>query len=538
MIIRDFNELKIGEDVTIFGWVHSLRKHGKMAFLDLRNRSGIVQCVLKGEDAKRHLPEESVVKITGIVKERVKKSEKMFGDIEIDVKNIEVLSLSKPLPLDIKNPEIIKNTKEETRLKWRYLDLRRPEMLNAITFRAKVMKAFREFLDEHGFIEVETPYFAKSTPEGSRDFVVPSRIHTGKFYALAQSPQLYKQILMVAGFEKYYQFARCFRDEDPRADRQPEFTQVDIEMSFVDREDVLNIVEELTKYVVEKTTGVKLPKFPRITWREAMEIYGTDKPDLRIEEKIETVEDVKFIQTSFKPKDEQLKELEKLGVKYYYKGKGVDEAFEKIKSRIKEDFVVYARFDENTWEDVSKLLGKVRNLIGKWKGLSKDYKFLWVVDFPLFEINEEGKIVSSHHPFTMVKDPKMLDEPLKATSLAYDLVLNGSEVAGGSIRIHREDVQKKIFEILNLPDEEIEKRYGFLLRAFEYGVPPHGGIAFGFDRFVAKLLFKENIREVIAFPKTADWREPMTDTPSDLPKEYIDEIIKPMVEELRRRKII
>ncbi len=543
MKVENFKELKIGSNVTVYGWAHRIRRYKKMIFVDLRNRSGIIQCVVKGENMNKldGVLEESVMKFDGVVKERLSKNPNVeLGNIEIQVDSLEVLSRAKPLPLDIKNPDIIKNTKEETRLKWRYLDLRRPEVMNGIIFRAQLNRAFREFLDSHGFLDISTPYFAKSTPEGSRDFVVPSRVHNGKFYALAQSPQLYKQTLMVAGFEKYYQFARCFRDEDPRADRQPEFTQVDIEMSFVNMEDVLKISEELVKYVVKKMTNVDLPDFPRITYKDAMNIYGSDKPDLRIKEKIQTQGNVKFIFADLTIEDSEVeKSLRKIkGIKYSYNGKGnYDNEIKNLK--FDGNFIAYMKFDESNWKDVCTSLGNVRNMIGKWRDeLSHEYKFLWVVDFPLFELNEEGKITSSHHPFTMVKDPKMLDKPLEALSLAYDIVLNGSEVGGGSIRIHDEGIQKKVFEILNLSEKDIEERYGFLLKAFEYGVPPHGGIAFGFDRFVAELLFKENIREVIPFPKTADWRELMTDTPSDIPQEYIDETIKPMIKNLKDRNIL
>ncbi len=539
-VVRNFNELTVGSDVKIFGWIHRMRKYGKMIFVDVRNRSGIVQCVVKGDEMKKldGVLEESVVEVIGSVVERIKKNPNAkLGDIEIKVDNINVLSKSKPLPLEIKDPEIIKSTKEETRLKWRYLDLRRPEVMQNIIFRAKVARAFREFLDAHGFVEVETPYFAKSTPEGSRDFLVPSRIHAGKFYALAQSPQLYKQILMVAGFEKYYQFARCFRDEDPRADRQPEFTQVDIEMSFVTMEDVMSIIEDMVKYVVKSLTGKELGKFPIISYKDAMNVYGTDKPDLRIKEKIETVGNLKYIVSDI-DNDGILNDLAKVkGVKFSYKGKGnFDDDLKRIPKS--GNLVAYAKFDESNWESVCKSLGVVRSIIGKYSDLPKEYRFAWIVDFPLFELNDNGEITPSHHPFTMVKDPKMLDDPLSALSLAYDIVLNGSEVGGGSIRIHDENVQRRIFEILNMSEKDINERYGFLLKAFEYGVPPHGGIAFGLERFVSKLLFKENIREVIAFPKTSDWRDLMSETPSDIPKKYIDETIVPMIKSLKDRHLV
>jgi len=542
MKIENFKDLKINDYVTVYGWAHSIRRHRNMIFIDLRNRSGKVQCVVKGKEMKKldGVLEESVLKIEGSVRERINKNPNIkFGNIEIYVEKLNVLSKSKSLPLDIKNPEIIKNTKEETRLKWRYLDLRRPEIMNGILFRAQTAQIFREFLNSHGFVEIETPYFAKSTPEGSRDFIVPSRIHKGKFYALAQSPQLYKQILMVSGFEKYYQFARCFRDEDPRADRQPEFTQIDIEMSFIERDDVLKIIEELVKYVVKKMKNIDLPDFQRITYKDAMNVYGSDKPDLRIKEKIQTQDNIKFISTNLDIKDEELNVLKKFnGIKYYYNGKGnYDKDIDKIKA--KGNFIAYINFNEKTWKSACTIMGNVRNMIGEWKNEKTDeYKFLWVIDFPLFELNEENELTSFHHPFTMVKNPNMLKEPLKALSQAYDLVLNGSEIAGGSIRIHDELIQKDIFKILKLSDKEIEKRYGFLLKAFEYGVPPHGGIAFGFDRFVAELLFKKNIREVIAFPKTSDWRELMTDIPSDIPQKYVNETIKPMVDNLKKRKIL
>lgn len=445
---------KVGEKVKLIGWVHATRSHGKIVFVDLRDKAGLVQLFFNPENKDlleqgNRLRSEWIIEVEGTV---AKRPEKMVnpdlatGEIELKVEKLEVLSEAKtpPIPIDTDGYKI----EEEKRLKYRYLDLRRQRMKRNLEIRQKVIHLMREFLIEKGFIEIETPILTKSTPEGARDFVVPSRLQPGKFYALPQSPQQYKQLLMVAGFEKYFQIARCFRDEDPRADRAyGEFTQLDIEMSFVSQEDILKLVEELyiktIKQVFPEKKISQIP-FPRIPYQEAIDQYGTDKPDIR-----------------------------------------------------------------------------------KNKKNKNELAFCFIVDWPLFEKTEEKKISSSHHPFTAPKDkdiPLLDSEPLKVRSWQHDLVLNGYEIGGGSIRISDPEIQKKIFEILGHSKQEIQQKFGHLLEAFEYGVPPHGGIAPGIDRSLMVILGEPSLREVIAFPMTAKGKTAVMDAPSELTKEQLDEI--------------
>lgn len=433
------------KQVVLCGWVDSFKNQKEMGFLNLRDKYGITQVFLnkdlisKFEDIRK----ESVVKVTGKVKVRPKPNEKIStGEIEVEATDIEILNESLPLPLELDDP----NTTEETRLKYRYLDLRTDRMQNNLVIRHKLCKAIRDFLDGAGFLEIETPMLAKSTPEGARDFLVPSRVHQAKFYALPQSPQLFKQLFMVSGFDKYFQIVKCFRDEDLRADRQLEFTQLDVEMSFIEQDDLFDIMERMFKFVWKQVLNIdiKIP-FERRRYEEVMREFKTDKPDLR------------------------------------------------------------------------------KNL-----GDKSEYKFLWVTDFPLMEYCEEEKRhVAMHHPFTSPKkeDEHFLPhEPGKAHANAYDLVLNGAEIGGGSIRIHKRELQKKMFEALGLTPDEAEQKFGFLLNAFQYGAPPHGGIAFGLDRIAAIMTNNESIREVIAFPKNKDARDLMLNAPSDVSKEQLDEL--------------
>ncbi|MFC1621121.1 aspartate--tRNA ligase [Candidatus Omnitrophota bacterium] len=423
----------IGQEAMLLGWVHKRRDHGKIIFVDIRDRSGFTQIVFFKNKKAEELRSEYVIAVKGKVQKRPKGTENpkmVTGEVELGVEELEIINPSKTPPFEL---DEMTDASEEIRLKYRYIDLRRPEVQKRLFLRHKVCKAMRDCLDKDGFIEVETPILTKSTPEGARDFLVPSRLSLGKFFALPQSPQLFKQLLMVAGFERYFQIAKCFRDEDLRADRQPEFTQLDMEMSFIDEEDLFNITEKMFYHVFKEVLGVELNiPFPRISHKEAMEKYKTDKPDLR--------------------KD----------------GKG--------------------------------------------------FEFLWVLNFPLFKYNDEEKRWDmEHHPFTspVPEDIALVDsEPDKVRSRAYDLVINGVEIASGSIRIHNRELQEKIFKRIGLDMAHVKERFGFLLEAFSYGAPPHGGIAFGLDRLLSLMCGVESIREVIAFPKTQKASCPMTDAPS------------------------
>ncbi len=432
-----------GKEVALCGWIDSIRLQGKLAFIDLRDRYGITQLFLGKElsEITSKLKKEYVVKAIGKVKRKPSPNKKLkTGDIEVQVKNLEILNEAMPLPISL--DEEVEST-EETRLKYRYLDLRRESMMNSIVLRHRIIKSARDFLDKEGFIEIETPMLAKSTPEGARDYLVPSRLYPGKFYALPQSPQMFKQILMVAGFDRYFQIARCLRDEDLRADRQPEFTQLDFEMSFVDENDIFDIMGRLMRHIFKTVLkkDLKIP-FKKMTYEQAMKKYKSDKPNL---------------------------------------------------SKAKEDF-----------------------------------QFLWVTDFPLFRYSEEEKkFVSEHHPFTSPKGEHvkiMQKSPEKVLSRAYDLVLNGSEIMSGSIRINREDMQKETFKALGMSEREAEEKFGFLMNAFRYGAPPHGGGAVGLDRLVAILAGFDSIRDVIAFPKNKDARDLMLDTPSEVDDKQLKDL--------------
>ncbi|MEM1796489.1 MAG: aspartate--tRNA ligase [Zestosphaera sp.] len=554
----------IGSEVVLNGWVHTIRKIGKISFILVRDRTGVIQVVVSSKnpyyEAVEALTPETVVAVRGIVRARPPAQvnpELPTGEVEVELKELVILNKAKSLPLPIFDRELMKTTSETMRLKYRYLDLRRPEMQYNLFFRAELVRVLRNSLDSKGFIEVETPYLARSTPEGARDFLVPSRLYPGKFYALTQSPQLFKQLLMIAGFERYYQFARCFRDEDPRADRQPEFTQLDIEMSFVTREDVMNTVEDLLLEVFSKTMKKELPRpLPRLTYFEALKKYGIDKPDIRFEnyledgdENLRTVlkarpnEAVRVLRFELRgKKPEAVREFigevltHENGTRHYYLIKSAGSLVSNVRE-VETELMMSLNLgiDEaavisvGDYVKASEALGTLRNSLGRYLELARkdDYAMLWIIDFPLFEVNEEGVLVSMHHPFTAPRPediPKLDTDPLKVIALSYDLVLNGYEVGGGSIRINNRELQEKILKMLGLTTEEMYDRYGFLLEALEYGAPPHGGIAIGLDRLVAVMLGYESIREVIAFPKNKEMMDPMTGAPGKPPEEHLREI--------------
>lgn len=565
-----------GEEVCLSGWVQTRRDLGGLIFVDLRDRSGIVQVVFNPERKEAfkkadEIRSEYVIAVKGKVCRRPAENVNAkisTGYIEVIGEELDILSKAKtpPFPIEdnIKVDEIV-------RLKYRYLDLRRPSMQYNMIFRSKINKAIRDFLDENGFVEVETPVLTKSTPEGARDYLVPSRLNPGKFYALPQSPQLFKQILMVAGMDRYYQIARCFRDEDLRADRQPEFTQLDIEMSFVDVDDIISLNEKLIKYVVEKVTGIKVEiPFARMTYEQAMEKYGSDKPDTRFGMEMVDISNI-VGSSSFKVFSDVVKDGGRVkGINIKNGGKAfsrrqIDELVEKakefgakglawmnvtsegIKSPITKFFdeqtikEIKDKFDcevgdlivfiaDSNAELVMTSLGSLRIYLAKALNLIDKNKlnFLWITEFPLLEYNEEEKrFVAKHHPFTspMEEDIPLLDkEPSRVRAKAYDIVLNGTELGGGSIRIHDAALQEKMFETLGFSKERAWNNFGFLLKAFEYGTPPHGGIAYGLDRMIMLLLGLDSIRDCIAFPKTQNASCPMTDAPSEVDAKQLKEL--------------
>ncbi|MCC3378903.1 aspartate--tRNA ligase [Paenibacillus farraposensis] len=565
----------IGETVTLNGWVQTRRDLGGVLFIDLRDRSGIVQTVFNpaySGDALQiadRVRSEYVLEVTGTVVKRDAETinpNLPTGEIEVRVTEIEVLNASKTPPFFIEDGVEVD---ESLRLKYRYLDLRRPEMHQTLKLRSKAAKVFRDFLDGEEFIEVETPILTKSSPEGARDYLVPSRVHEGEFFALPQSPQLYKQLLMVGGLERYYQIARCFRDEDLRADRQPEFTQVDIETSFMQQDDLLPMMERLMVRLFKETIGVELETpFQRITHAEAMDKYGSDKPDLRFGLELIQVSDivassgVKVFASVIEKGGEvkvlnakgcgtwSRKDIDDLGpyaARYGAKGlawiqvkegefKGpivkffAPEEIEALKERTGAEEGDLLLFSADNKKVVADVLGALRLKIGRHLGLIDDntFKFAWVVDFPLLGYDEEQKrYVAEHHPFTRPKDEDLalLDtDPGQVRAQAYDIVLNGYEVGGGSMRIYKREVQEKMFKALNLPPEEVKDKFGYLLDAFEYGTPPHGGIAFGFDRLVMLLAGRTNLRETIAFPKTASATDPLMDAPSEVDQAQLEQL--------------
>lgn len=566
----------VGETVTVMGWVQKSRNKGGIIFVDLRDRSGILQLIFEESDVQKEgfekaekLRSEFVIAVVGTVEKRNGGINEglLTGDIEIRAKELRILSEAETPPFPI---EADLKTKEELRLKYRYLDLRRPDLQNNIILRSKIATTARLFLAEEGFLEIETPMLTKSTPEGARDYLVPSRVHPGNFYALPQSPQLFKQLLMVSGYDRYFQIVKCFRDEDLRADRQPEFTQIDMELSFVDVEDVISVNERLLKRVCKEAIGleVTLP-IPRMTWIDAMNRYGSDKPDTRFGMELtdvsSVVKDSEF--AVFKNALEQGGTVRGLNAKGQaemprkkidalvefakgYGAKGLAYAAVGQDSTIKSSFAKFMTEDEmkalltameaepgdlllfaaDTTDTVWNVLGSLRLELAKQMEIidQSKFNFLWVTEFPLLEWNEEAnRFTAKHHPFTMPMDEDLqyLDtDPGRVRAKAYDIVLNGTELGGGSVRIFQAEVQEKMFEVLGFSKEDAYERFGFLLNAFKYGVPPHAGLAYGLDRLVMLLVKADSIREVIAFPKVKDASCLMTDAPNVVDDSQLKEL--------------
>ncbi len=572
----EINREFTGEDITLSGWINKRRDHGKLIFLDLRDFSGIVQLIFDPNINKdsykiaKNVRNEYVVKVNGKVRMRSKDTVNPSiptGEIELVVKDIKIFSKSKtpPFMLDDRG-----KVDENTRLKYRYIDLRTDQMQENMRLRHKITAAARSYFNSKGFIEIETPIMAKSTPEGARDFLVPSRLNPGKFYALPQSPQLFKQILMFSGFDRCYQIARCFRDEDLRADRQPEFTQIDLEMTFVEADDVMELIEGLFLYISREVFDKKMElPFKRISWKDSIKDYGTDKPDLRFNLTIKDISDV-FKETEIKFFKDTLKnngciksivindsssltrkELDDLvdmakkcgagGLLWIKIGENMDfqsPIAKYLSDDEKKDLIKALSLKERNLVLIvagkfiitCETLGIIRKILGRKLKLinDNDLNFVWVYDFPLFEWNEnEKRIDSKHHPFTKPDENTMcyLDtDPLKVNSMTYDIVLNGEEIGGGSLRINNPDLQKKIFNILNIDEIKIEENFGFFIKAMEYGIPPHGGIALGMDRVIMLLGKLNNIREVIAFPKTQSAVCMLTGSPSVVTSEQLKEV--------------
>ena len=571
----EFNEGDIGKTVTAMGWVQRARNKGSLVFVDLRDRSGIIQVVFDEATTEKELFNkaselkfEYCIAVVGKVRERSDKNPNIpTGNIEIEPNELRILSTSDVLPFPIED-EI--PTREELRLEYRYLDLRRRPLFQNLKTRSDATISIRKFLSEEGFLEIETPTFCKSTPEGARDYLVPSRVNPGKFYALPQSPQLYKQLLMVSGMDRYFQLARCYRDEDLRADRQPEFTQVDMELSFVDVDDVIDLNSRLLKNLFKEVCNVDVTlPIPRMKWIDAMENYGVDKPDTRFEMKLIDVSDtvkscdfmvfkdclasggvvkglcVKKEGAMPRKKIDALVDFAKenglKGLAYMaleedetYKGSFLkfmkEEELKAISEKMgaeKGDLLLFAADKRDV---VWKALGALRLKLGEDLNLIDEnkYNFLWVTEFPLFEYSEEeNRLVAMHHPFTMVMDEDLdmfFKDPTNCRAKAYDIVLNGTEIGGGSIRIHQSDVQERMFEILGFTKEKAHEQFGFLLNAFKYGVPPHGGLAYGLDRVIMHMCKAKSIRDVIAFPKTKDATCLMVKAPSEVDEKQLKEL--------------
>ena len=572
-----------GKTATVSGWVEKVRDHGGVIFIDLRKDLDLVQVVIEPSEKEiftvaENIKNEFVIEVSGLVRKRPdgKENTKMnTGEIEVCANKLHVFSKSKPLPFQL---DEYSNAGEEIRLKYRYLDLRRPEMHENLIMRSEINNFVRNFLVKKGFVDIDTPMMTKATPEGARDFLIPSRVNQGKFYALPQSPQLFKQLLMVSGFSKYFQIARCFRDEDTRKDRQPEFTQIDIEMSFTSCEEIMNISEDLIVKLFKKILKVDLVKFPKITHKESMEKYGTDKPDLRNPIILHDVKDL-FIDSNFKvfkdPANDEKSKLVALKLKIDISRSQIDE-YTKFVGNFGAKGLAYIKvndisdIEKGLQSPIVKFLSKteLQNLVKKLdlndgevvffgagnkkivldsmsafrQKLAEDFDLIdktswmpvWVTDFPMFDETPEGTITPSHHPFT--KSLSTLDllekSPEQAISEAYDLVLNGFELGGGSMRIHDIEEQKKIFSLLGISNEEAKQKFGFFLEALEYGCPPHGGIAFGLDRIVMLMANEDSIRDVIAFPKTQSAMCLMTDAPDKVSNDELEDLsIKSTFEE-------
>lgn len=576
-------ESYIDQSITVVGWVHRRRDHGGVIFLDMRDRDGLLQVVIDPDTPEAFATadkarSEFILKITGRVRRRYEGTTNpnmKSGQIELLAKEIETLATSETPPFPLNDD--FSNVSEELRLKYRFLDIRRPEMLDRLRFRSKVTSLIRNYLDEHGFLDVETPILTRATPEGARDYLVPSRVSHGEFYALPQSPQLFKQLLMVGGIDRYYQIAKCFRDEDLRADRQPEFTQIDIETSFLDDNDIIDLMEGMTVKLFDEMLGVKFDKFQRMPYSEAMRDYASDKPDLRIALKLVDVADIMqnvafkvFSEPATDPKGrvvalripqgakisrKQIDDYTKFVGIYGAKGlayikvndasninNGVDKESglqspiiknmsddvlaELIKRTGAEDGDIIF-FGADKAKVVNDAMGALRVKIGHDLNLlTKEWAPLWVVDFPMFEETDDGKWTSVHHPFTKPKGTvdEMKNNPESALSVAYDMVLNGTEIGGGSLRINTLEMQKAVFEALGISEAEAEEKFSFLLNALKYGAPPHGGLAFGLDRLVMLMTKASSIRDVIAFPKTKTAECPLTEAPAGVDAKQLREL--------------
>ena len=567
----ELNKTNLNEEVILCGWVNRRRDHGGVIFLDLRDKKGLAQIVINPETADTFklaetIRNEFVIKVAGKVLARDSEmiNKKIpTGEIEVLADKIEILNASKPIPFQLDSME----TSEEVRLKYRYLDLRRDEMQQRLRLRSKVTHFMRDFMDKNDFLDIETPFLTKATPEGARDYLVPSRTHEGSFFALPQSPQLFKQLLMMSGFERYYQIVKCFRDEDLRADRQPEFTQLDVETSFMNEEEITSLMEEMVRGLFKEVGSIDLPKkFPTITYDDAISLYGVDRPDLRIPLKLvdvnEIMKDVEFkvfsgpansekgrvaalkvpggATISRKQIDDYTKFVSIYGAKglAYIKinddgpsspiikflGDGVTQQVIDLTEAKKGDIIF---FGADKSKIVNEALGSLREKLAKDLNLfDKEWAPIWVIDFPMFDVSDDGSLNAIHHPFTApsVDTKTLLESPEKSLSRAYDLVINGSEVGGGSIRIHKSEMQKTVLKLLGIEDEEAREKFGFLLDALDYGCPPHGGIAFGLDRLVMTLSKTDSIRDVIAFPKTQTAACLLTDAPSSVSKSQLKEL--------------
>ena len=567
----ELNKKNLDQEVTLCGWVNRRRDHGGVIFLDIRDKKGLAQVVINPETIDNFklaetIRNEFVLKVTGKVLARDSEminKQILTGEIEVLANQIVILNTSKPIPFQLDSME----TSEEVRLKYRYLDLRREEMQKRLRLRSKVTHFMRDFMDKNDFLDIETPFLTKATPEGARDYLVPSRTHEGSFFALPQSPQLFKQLLMMSGFERYYQIVKCFRDEDLRADRQPEFTQLDVETSFMDEDEITSLMEDMIRGLFKEVGGIELSnKFPTITYDDAIRLYGVDRPDLRIPLKMidlnEIMKEVEFkvfsgpanskngrvaalrvpggASISRKQIDDYTKFVSIYGAKGLayiklndegpsspiIKFLGDDVTQEIIKlTEAKTGDIIFFGADKS--KIVNEALGNLREKLGKDLNLfDKEWAPIWVLDFPMFDVSDDGSFNAIHHPFTApnVDTKTLLDNPGKSLSRAYDLVINGSEVGGGSIRIHKSDMQKTVLKLLGIEDEEAREKFGFLLDALDYGCPPHGGIAFGLDRLVMILSKTESIRDVIAFPKTQTAACLLTDAPSSVSKSQLKEL--------------